>query len=225
MQSSHGVAFRAFIMLMTLVAIPSVALFWNELPPLGDKLLTICEQHWGIRFLRSDKRTTRRDPDADHLNLADAPRFAPSSESPFAAHTEPMSLAAEFVGQTNGRMSSASFPDTAFPAMQTSYETAVDRAGSTLRSGPPVRAESDGGQVQSVDQFSTIQLRLRELGATYYLLESWGTNATRYRFHCRMAVAGDDRHFRQFEAMASDPLAAMTEVLRQVEQWRFGHQP
>lgn len=73
------------------------------------------------------------------------------------------------------------------------------------------------------DLFSSIQVRLRELGATYYLLETWGQDGSLYRFHCKMTLAGNSRHNRHFEATEADPLLAMQRVLEQVEAWRAGH--
>ena len=64
-------------------------------------------------------------------------------------------------------------------------------------------------------------------GATYYLLEMWGPNADRYRFQCKMAIAGNSEHGPQrfFQATSTEPLRAMQDVLDQVEQWRGGRQP
>jgi len=70
--------------------------------------------------------------------------------------------------------------------------------------------------------FSDIQLRLRELGATYYLLETWGSQRQLYRFYCRMAVGGNVDFTRYFEATDADPLQAMLQVLRQVETLKGG---
>jgi hypothetical protein len=69
-----------------------------------------------------------------------------------------------------------------------------------------------------------MEQRLRELGATYYLLETWGAGGDRYRFFCKMAIAGnaDYNRNRIFQATAVDPLRAMQDVLGQVEQWRSG---
>ena len=83
-------------------------------------------------------------------------------------------------------------------------------------SDPPAQARS------TVDQFTYIQARLRELGATYYLLESWGSREQLYRFYCKVAVGGNPNYTHYFEATDSDPLQAMAQVLRQVEGWRAG---
>lgn len=72
------------------------------------------------------------------------------------------------------------------------------------------------------DQFPDLERRLRELGATYYLLETWGTHGQYYRFQARMAVGGQADCVRHFEATRTDPQQAMDAVLEQVESWRAG---
>jgi hypothetical protein len=69
-----------------------------------------------------------------------------------------------------------------------------------------------------------IQRRLRELGATYSLLESWGNQGQLYRFYCKMGIGGNSNYTRYFEATDADPLHAMSIVLQQVESWRAGRQ-
>jgi hypothetical protein len=69
-------------------------------------------------------------------------------------------------------------------------------------------------------QFRDIQERLREWGATYYVLESWGNDQPLYRFYCKMAVGKSDDYVHCFEATHADPFQAMVQVLRQVEAWR-----
>ena len=64
-----------------------------------------------------------------------------------------------------------------------------------------------------------IQQRLQKLGATYYVLESWGNGQQLYRFFCKMAVAGSADYVQCFEATHADPLQAMQQVLQQVETW------
>ena len=111
----------------------------------------------------------------------------------------------------------------------TSYETypEVVAPGSAGRSLEDVFQPDQPPQVtagpaprQTVDRFTYIQTRLRELGATYYLLESWGADGQYFRFHCRMAVGGSQGYARHFEATESDALQAMARVLNEVEAWR-----
>jgi hypothetical protein len=69
-----------------------------------------------------------------------------------------------------------------------------------------------------------IQDRLQKLGATYYVLESWGNDQQLYRFCCKMAVTDSPDYVELFEATHADPLRAMQQVLRDVETWRGGTQ-
>jgi hypothetical protein len=69
-------------------------------------------------------------------------------------------------------------------------------------------------------KFHAAELRLRELGAAHYMLESWGADNNRYRFVCEMAVAGGAGMNRFFQATDDDPWRAMDSVLHQVEDWR-----
>ena len=129
-------------------------------------------------------------------------------------------------------------------AVQTSYESWAgqpsDNPATSYEAHPGRVAPSSAGQSaqdvfqpdrlsqvtprpqppHTVDRFTYIQTRLRELGATYYLLESWGSDGQYFRFHCRMAVGGSQGYARHFEATESDALQAMARVLEEVESWR-----
>ena len=62
--------------------------------------------------------------------------------------------------------------------------------------------------------------RLRELGASYYALETWGARGEFYRFHARMAAGHAASYVRHFDAIDRDAVQAMGSVLDQVKQWR-----
>jgi hypothetical protein len=89
----------------------------------------------------------------------------------------------------------------------------------------PVFAETKTGTVPAAavpSDYHQIQERLQKLGATYYVLESWGNDQQLYRFFCKMAVTGNANYVHCFEATHADPLRAMQQVLQQVETWRGG---
>jgi hypothetical protein len=92
--------------------------------------------------------------------------------------------------------------------------------------GSPTGRESTGaspspsGPMSPDDQFTRIHQRLRELGATYYLLESWGDQKHEFRFYCKMSIGGNPHVTQPFWYIDTDPLKAMTQVLQQVEDWR-----
>ena len=68
--------------------------------------------------------------------------------------------------------------------------------------------------------FKLIQDRLKQLGATYYLLEAWGDQKDAYRFYCRMPIGGNPQVWRPFQNVDPDPLKAMANVLQQIEDWQ-----
>ena len=47
----------------------------------------------------------------------------------------------------------------------------------------------------------------------------WGREDRRYRFHCRVALAGGAEVTRNFEATGAGPQDVMEDVLVQVEAW------
>jgi hypothetical protein len=73
---------------------------------------------------------------------------------------------------------------------------------------------------ESAEPFLAMEERLRDLGATYYLLELWGSEQRMYRFYCKMAIAGNPHFTRYFEDTHTSPVRAMQSVLEQVEAWR-----
>ncbi|MBN2473946.1 MAG: hypothetical protein JXB62_05030 [Pirellulales bacterium] len=88
--------------------------------------------------------------------------------------------------------------------------------------GPAAPARPTPGSPQTADGFAYVQDRLRQLGATAYSLEFWGSRQQLYRFSCKMAVGQNPGCVRYFEATDTDHLKAMTEVLREVEAWQTG---
>jgi hypothetical protein len=78
------------------------------------------------------------------------------------------------------------------------------------------------GQLAPDALFKQVQDRLKQLGATYYLLEAWGDHGEGYRFLCRMSIGGNPHVTKSFEHVDGDPLGAMTRVLQMVEEWQKG---
>lgn len=83
-----------------------------------------------------------------------------------------------------------------------------------------VQGQSDDAREDGTLGLAAMERRLRELGATYYVLEKWGEGAELYRFECHVAIATDADHNRYFDATAERPDSAVDAVLRQVERWR-----
>lgn len=219
-QSSFTMAFRAIVMLSCLILVPLVALFGTTLP-------------------ETIKRIVQRQLDANTASAA--PTFtepycfvpagnpAPVSQ-PTGATVAPMALPAmaaspiptvspQPMAGANGFASPS--PSGVVPAGYTAPVPAQPMAGApgsdTIRAAA---AMGMGAGAAGVDRFTYLKDRLRELGANYYLLETWGNQGQLFRFYCKVAVGGSVNYGRYFEATDADPLRAMAGVLEQVEAWR-----
>ena len=223
-QSSAVAMFRALIMMVCLIAIPLAALFGSSLP---DAIKALKEGRWPTLVAAAPEPAAATSP----ATAEEPPKFEPPA-APLAGNaattvppppgtTEParMPLPAELpAGAPSG-------PPDAMPpgpsgVVPTHYETAVAPLDQNLR--PPPQMPPASPQPAEIDPGTKIQNRLRQLGATYYLLEFLGGQQQRYRFYCKMAVGGNPNFPQVFEANDTDPLRAMSQVLQQVESWRAG---
>jgi hypothetical protein len=103
------------------------------------------------------------------------------------------------------------------PVVPVNYQTPAE-----VSPGAMPTANLPASTADATAPFSQIQNRLKQLGATYYLLETWGNQQQLYRFYCKMAVGGNTNYTHCFEYISADPMQAMGEVLKQVENWRNG---
>ncbi len=232
MQSSTAIAFRALVMLICMISIPLFAIFGKDLPEVIKNLLAG----------RLVVRVTDPDP-GSHTPAGVANGNLPARpDSPFS---EPASYRAEGSGngppgaQPTSVRASAANSAVAQPAgFQAPSESrpissdqgsgigvqgsAVGRQASEVRNQEPVANSSAAAAAGNSDgeQFRRAEARLRELGATHYTLETWGSDNNRYRFVCKMAIGGNPGVNRYFQAIEDDPWRAMNAVLQQVETWR-----
>jgi hypothetical protein len=92
-----------------------------------------------------------------------------------------------------------------------------------VRSAPAQHVAPDGpAAATSPERFTALTRRLREHGATYYRLETWGKQDELFRFHCEIAAGNNPAAGQRFEAADGDPLLAISRVVEQVESWRAG---
>jgi hypothetical protein len=124
-------------------------------------------------------------------------------------------------------------PSGGVPVTRSIYETPVNLVpvsrrspGGELTPGdvrPLLALQETGGTQRAsragADRFSACQARLRELGSTYCLLETWGSGAELYRFYCKVGIRGSTNFTRSFEATDPDPVGALSKVVQQVEEW------
>ena len=202
MRSSATTALRAFTMLACVVGITAAAMSGTSWSEILDK----------FRNLDWPPMLTSASASTQGVN-GEAGRSAPPC---------PGSLLKK--GATAGLSSSACEKSPENTAGQASSGTRRRMAGppeTGVRkdaAAPDEPAEAASAVPDVPMGFDDIQLRLRELGASYYLLESWGSQRQLYRFSCKMAVGGNADFTRYFEAADADPLQAMLWVLGQVER-------
>jgi hypothetical protein len=143
------------------------------------------------------------------LNLASAPAPGKSDEAPKADRNVGPTGQIQNVGPTGQNRLGGPLADTPSRAPEATARTQIAAANSEAN------AEIPSG-------IHDIENKLQKFGATYYVLEAWGSDQQLFRFYCKMAVGGNADYTHCFEATDSDPLQAMLHVLKQVEAWREG---
>jgi hypothetical protein len=239
---SFVMAIRSFLMISCMIIVPVLAIFGTD----WLKEFGIGTSSSGPRRSSAAARRARTGM-GDHA-MSDAKAKAPGvpspanvGQTPAAAAATPATALASAEAQAATPVAVPAWPNSGQPAVsgqpvQANFEAPlpVGPAGAaSQKQVVPVKRAAAGARPAAAgpvpggsnDWFTWTQHRLRELGATYYLLETWGRNGELYRFHCKMAVAGNPDYTRHFEATDSDASRAMQQVLEQVEAWRAGRGP
>ena len=198
MQSTTLLVLRALVMLGCLVAIPLAAIFGGALPKVVGTLLD------------------GRMPDFSQTSgppLSEAPPFEPIAATPVP----------------DKPVGPGVWPPPTPEVVPAGYEASSTPPPSEIpppRPQPPADAPPTavaGNESAAAAGFTQIEDQLRQLGASYYRLESWGNDEQLYRFHCRVALGENSSFTHYFEDTDGDPLRAMADVLEQVETWRAEH--
>ncbi len=217
-QSSAAVMFRGLVMLGCLITIPLVAVFGKSLPDVFNSLL---QGQWPSQLPWSE-------PAPESFHAAQPAGRAPA-EGGISPTWSQMTDVPTGVTASRWQVVPADYQSPVDPSAARFPEPARgSEMGSEMVENPQLRPLSGAPGVLTAPpmegRFAAIQDRLRQLGATYYLLESWGSREYLYRFYCKVAVGGNPDYTHFFEATHRDPLEAMGEVLRQVEAWRAARQ-
>ena len=243
MRSSVVVLFRVFVMLATLGGSLATAFFYNSPKRRSELFESIGRSRWLSNALVGERRGQAADHGIAHMrpgpangqSTAEAPPWPGNSRlaaTPPAASPKslrnPVRSAVEPSRVPFAVRGAAAEPlAEEFDFRQVKSSSGNKSTGAVPQSGDPIPEVSDvrasPGDAAGLKRFTRIERRLRQLGATYYLLESWGTEGQLFRFHCRMAIGGWPHRNRYFEATDKDPLEAMEQVLQEVQLWRFGH--
>ncbi len=213
-QSSATIAFRALAMLGFVAAISWIAFSGTVMPEKARKL-------WDtVRPVISSAISTAR---AKIMTEAPSSNAKPQSFAAVPGQTsngianQPGQLIKDDRAVLLPAPSSGSGGERYIPppsnVVPANYQSAVESG--INRPGFKVQNETN--------PFIAIQDRLRELGASYYLLETWGNRRQFFRFYCQMSMGGNASYTHYFEATNADPMGAMADVLGQVEAWRSGN--
>ncbi|HEX4146278.1 MAG TPA: hypothetical protein VHY91_22450 [Pirellulales bacterium] len=253
MESSTVVAFRALVLVACLIVVPLAAIFGSQFPDVVKSVLIDRIFPNGLPGIAG--ADVARDTAPPFVATSESPSWqsgqtgpavagAPVSPQPGTgvapawpgAGVEPAVAWNPTPGQvrpaageglSGGQPGGAERLGVAMPADGRPNPHANPNAGLGGNGAPGVGgpANPSAHLVTPPDRFTLMERRLREFGATYYLLETWGNDSEYYRFHCKMAIANNPTHTRQFEATDTDPLRAMARVVEQVEAWRGGRLP
>ena len=203
---------RLGVMMTALIVAPVIALIAK--PEWRDQTVVVagrCLRE--LLFSNSETDVPETDePEDEDFQLVDLPN-RPRNEAPQAA-------VGKLDNQAEERRSSQSHEDTWLATPDPSIPADTD-ASFESSAQSPLAAQSHP-MLTREDRLARLEQRLRELGATYYRLESGGDPA-QYWFTCRVAEAQGEV---EFQGSANDSLRAMENVLHQVEgRARLARQP
>jgi len=156
-----------------------------------------------------------------------APAIPPASVNPFEAEPPEVAVDAEAFAAPPSR-------DVADPRVssndsaRTLFEPPMPEESRPVAMAPksvpqPEAAKTPTKTAKSEMTFDLARDRLKQFGITHFYLEPNAENDT-YHFRCLYRDQSQSRVNRLFEAEAKDPLAAVEEVLEQIEEFAGGSQ-
>jgi hypothetical protein len=223
MESSTVIAFRAMVMLACLIIVPLAAIFGSQFPDVVKSVLI--DRIWPP----ADKVVA-----TDSLSQPDAPPFSTAPAPGWHSDTPPAANSAPGFNPSMGRAIPAApaaiEPTSAWNSADSQVRHAMHEVPSVPSRDGNLPAATAGGMnpgaalstPAQTDRFTWMEHRLRDFGASYYVLELLANGGERYRFFCQFPLANNPGRTRNFEATDTDPLRAMTRVVDQVEAWRTG---
>jgi hypothetical protein len=194
------------------IVIPAVAIFGKSLP---DSLWDQCCRRLAAGgAILSPNPTETRSPNPAAANPT--PELT-GLELPKSASWQELGQAGSDAGRAETEVSTAMPPGGTRPDSPPAplEEVASRTTGTSLAETPAAAAD---------DRFTTIQQRLRQLGASWYALETWGTEG-RFHFTCRVSVEGNPSLSRLFQSSDAEAVQAMAKVLHDVEAWKSPQSP
>jgi hypothetical protein len=237
MQSSTTLVCRVGVILICLIAIPVAALLGTKLPGLICELL---ERGQAAASAPSEDLRAEAPPFRDPVaakysgEAPSAPVFGgDQAQSPLptllsdesSQGTDSSRPAATHYASDTAEISPAVFESEPLPLVRVA--PAAWRGQSPGAEAPVARA----GGVQSesamasqpfvaTPQCEELLGQLRQLGASYYALETWGAQGQYFRFQAKVAAGNGAGYVRHFDTIDPSAEEAMASVVGQVERWR-----
>lgn len=226
---SMVVMLRAAVMLCCLVVVPAVALLGTDLSQLATEAWQSRSSAAVVVPVASDARPPaasaglwpppEAETSAPQPQIAVAAAAAPVPAAAMNHEVQPASPPHTLAAAAGSQPAALVFPATVpvpAPVSQAAHPAELAQGQNYSQQGSGV-VPASGVAGEAPDPFAHVQHRLRELGAVYYKLETWGRTGQLYRFQCEMAVEGHPQMRQHFEATEVDALRAMENVVRQVE--------
>lgn len=204
-------AFRIFVMLSCLIIVPMAAIFGSAFPDVVKSVLVDRIVYWATG--KWPEATPSAAP-SGFGTVAPAKQAEESREG--MGQSEAPRWGAKPGGTSWQVQPSSPLAGGVMPAAATLVDPAAGNQQADYVAAAPTQSPAP------LDPFTAMERKLREYGATYYLLETWGNDGELFRFHCKMAIGNNPNCTRHFEATDHDALQAMSQVLTRVEAWRAG---
>lgn len=215
-ESSWTHVLRGAVLLAALVAVPGTAVCWNLIP---RDLFHVEES--GEKAESAFTNTTYDAEDLETLEQLRKKSFESishynpnSNSSPVSTSTNPNELGViRRMGASPTDTTTENIIPSSFSAERSVWPTPQIQPA---HPAPPIAAKKTIGP----RNFSNLENRLKQLGAKYYRLEKWGTEGKLYRFSCYVSPSENDRYQKYFQAIDTDELQVMEQVIEEIQRWK-----
>ena len=118
-------------------------------------------------------------------------------------------------------------PESVYPSLQETFPApAISPPTPKVASEVPIQqtiqqaAWEPARTAASPQDFESLELRLKALGATYYRLEKWGNRGELFRFSCFVTPSEPYAYEKHFQAIGADAVTTMLSVIAEIETWK-----
>lgn len=234
---------RGLIILVCVVALPLLAVVWDRLPSVDSFVGSLA---FDTTAPSESDTNYRSEPAAPVESFPPSQRLDPPALAPFetevpeamfpSAPPQPLRDVSPFSSSTPSPapISQAAFASPAFAPPEAnpflaSAPTDVESGGEPVANPlaapvvPAFRLQDAQPSESDRQQLHTrLGEELKQLGAQFYRLQTWGNRGELYRFSCYVAAPDNDQYQRHFQAIDADSIQAMRQVLDEVKIWRAG---